>query len=109
MTLSNFISLIKPENLWIYRRKHYVYKEGDQSEYVYIVIKGDFELIKKVKQVEEKEINYKRYVKSNMLDNGRIDFHSSKSEVDPKVAQFSKNKALSNNNEYNQYYRIALL
>mmetsp|Transcript_37933 Transcript_37933/g.37443 ORF Transcript_37933/g.37443 Transcript_37933/m.37443 type:complete len:156 (+) Transcript_37933:146-613(+) len=91
------------------KRKHVVYKEGDPSQFVYIILKGEFELVKKFRQIEEKEINYKRYVKSNMLDNPRGNHALSKSEVDPKIAQFSKNKSLSNNNEYNQQYQIALL
>lgn len=44
-----------------------------------------------------------------MLDNGRMDYGLSKSEVDPKIAKFSNSKALSNNNQYDKMYRIALL
>jgi len=34
-------------------RKQIVYKEGDKSEYVYIVYNGDFELVKQVKHIEK--------------------------------------------------------
>lgn len=34
-------------------RKQYVFKEGDSSEYVYIVFKGDFELSKQMKHVQK--------------------------------------------------------
>jgi len=86
-----------------------VFKEGEDSDYVYIVIKGDFELIKKVKQTNYKEINYKKYINSNIFDTGKLDYSMAKSEVDPKVAKFTKNKTLSNNIEYNQNYQVAIL
>lgn len=89
--------------------KHVVFKEGDPSDYVYIVISGDFELIKKVKQVETKEINFKNYLRSNIFNKGESNAKAVKSEVDEKIAKFTNNKALSNNNEYSQNYRIALL
>ena len=86
-----------------------MFKEGEDSDYVYIVIKGDFELIKKVKQTNYKEINYKKYINSNIFDTGKLDYSMAKSEVDPKVAKFTKNKTLSNNIEYNQNYQVAIL
>lgn len=92
-----------------YKRKYIVYNEGEPSNNVYIVINGDFELIKKVKHVEEKEINYKNYIRSDIFNDGQINAKGVKSEVDSKIAKFTKNKTLSNNNEYNQNYRIALL
>lgn len=92
-----------------YKRKHVIFKEGDPSEYVYIVINGDFELEKKVRHVENKELNYKKYISSNILGDNAFGYKSSKSEVDPKVAQFTKNKTLANNSEYSETYRIALL
>ena len=92
-----------------YKRKYIVFKEGDPSNHVYIVINGDFELVKKVKHIEEKEINYKNYIKSNIFNEDQMYVKAPKSEVDNKIAKFTKNKTLSNNNEYNQNYRIALL
>jgi CRP-like cAMP-binding protein len=89
--------------------KHVVFKEGDPSDYVYIVISGDFELIKKVKQVETKEINFKNYLRSNIFNGVDSNAKVVKSEVDEKIAKFTNNKALSNNNEYSQNYRIALM
>lgn len=92
-----------------FKRKHIIYKEGDPSDFVYIVINGDFELEKKIKCVDNKEMNYKKYISSNILGEKVIGHKSSRSEVDPKVAKFTKNKALTNNAEYNESYRIALL
>jgi CRP-like cAMP-binding protein len=92
-----------------YKRSHVVYKEGDSSSHVYIVINGDFEFVRKIKHVENKEINYKRYITSNIFDDSRLGSHNAKSEVDSKVAQFTKNRFLSNNPEYNKDYRVALL
>ena len=88
-------------------RKQYVYKEGDESDYVYIVINGDFELVKQVKHVEKKEMNYKKYIHSNLINKPSVD--SNRSEVDAKIAQFTRVKVLTNSSECNNHYRIALL
>jgi hypothetical protein len=56
-----------------------------------------------------KEMNYKRYISSNILGDTKYDNKLQKSEVDAKVARYTKNKALANSSEYNQSYRIALL
>lgn len=92
-----------------YKRKHVIYKQGDQSEYVYIVIDGDFELEKRVKHNEKKELNYKKYTNSNILNKNKHENTSTNSEIAPKVAEFTNNKSLSCNSQYTQTYRLALL
>jgi hypothetical protein len=38
-------------------RDHFLYKEGDPAEFVYIIRKGDFEITKKIIHTEQKEEN----------------------------------------------------
>lgn len=90
-------------------RKQYVFKEGEDSIYVYIVVNGDFELEKQVKHIEKKEMNYQRYISSSIIDKPNLMKSKNRSDVDPKVAQFSRVKVLANSNEQNNHYRIALL
>lgn len=92
-----------------FKRTHIVFKEGDMSDYVYIIVNGDFELEKKVKHVSNKEMNYYRYISSNIFGKTKMSDAMAKSEVDSKIAKFTKNKTLANSSEYNQNHRIALL
>ena len=54
-------------------------------------------------------MNYKKYISSNLIQKPSIDSHRNKSEVDSKVAQFTKIKVLANSSEQHNQYRIALL
>lgn len=53
-------------------------------------------------------MNYKRFINSNLIEKPNIETFS-KSEVDPKIAKFTKVKVLSNSSEHTNQYRIALL
>lgn len=64
----------------------------------------------KIKHWDKKELNYKKYIYSNILDgSSELNSKQNRSEIDAKVARFTKNKMLSNNAEYSKNYRIALL
>lgn len=64
----------------------------------------------KIKHSELKELNYNKYISSSILeDTTNRRPKPKRSSVDPKVARFTKNKMLSNMNEYSKNYRIALL
>ena len=66
--------------------------------------------LNKIKHCENKELNYKKYIFSNILDGtSEESSKQNRSEIDPKVARFTKNKMLSSNAEYSKNYRIALL
>jgi len=54
-------------------------------------------------------MNYKKYINSNLIEKPAISSDRYRSEVDSKVAQFTKIKVLANNAEHNNHFRIALL
>ena len=60
--------------------------------------------------MRRKSLITNKYISSNILDDNKtISNKLNKSEVDSKVAKFTKSKMLSNNNEYSKNYRLALL
>lgn len=65
-----------------YYRNQEIFKEGEPSDYVFVVLEGEFETVKKVKPEVDKEARWNFYIgpireKAEIL--GRVDTHFVKS------------------------------
>jgi CRP-like cAMP-binding protein len=65
-----------------FQRHQYVFKEGDPSSHVYIVLQGEYEIAKKMRlKKDEKETKLDSYIgplKSNLEVNVRKELHMNK-------------------------------
>ena len=93
--------------VWQLKKGQALIREGGRADTIYIVKKGDFEMIKKLDITEKKDINYSRYVTGLHDPSARAyDSNRLKNGTDDKVGALTRAKFLSNRKIKHKNYKV---